>query len=155
RPAALPAAFLQPSRSARSTSALAEVPTSAKSFWQALITQLVVEVGFRPLSQKSTCTWRPSRPPLALTSLAQALTAFTESLNRPGTSGLFTSAIIPTLMVVAVIPMSEAGTVLVGAADAEVDDVEGADVEGADVEGADAEEAGADALLVLEVLHPA
>ena len=54
RPTALPAAFLQPSRSDRSTSALAEVPTRAKSFWQALITQLVVAFGFSWLSQKST-----------------------------------------------------------------------------------------------------
>src|ERR1700733_2006214 len=125
-PTALPAEFLQPSMSDRSSSALAEVPTRAKSFWQALITQLVVAFGLSWPSQKSTCTWRPSRPPAALTSFAQASTTFTESLNRPGTSGLFTSAIMPTLMVDAVIPMSEAGTVPVGAVDGEAADVEAA-----------------------------
>jgi cell division septation protein DedD len=62
---------------------------------------------------------------------------------------LFTSAIKATRMVDAVIPTSEAGTVPVGAADAEVDEVDGAEV----VPGA--EDAGADALLVLEELHPA
>ena len=65
---------------------------------------------------------------------------------------MFTSAIMPTLMVVAVIPMSEAGTVPVGAAEAEVDDVDGACEAAADV--ASDEEAGADVLLV-EELHPA
>jgi hypothetical protein len=49
--------------------------------------------------------------------------------------------------------MSEAGTVPVGAAAGEVDDVDGA-VVADDVE-AGAEEAGADVLLVLEELHPA
>ena len=66
---------------------------------------------------------------------------------------MFTSAIMPTRMVVAVIPVSEAGTVPVGAAAGEVDEVDGA-VEAADV-AAGAEEAGADVLLVLEELHPA
>jgi hypothetical protein len=56
---------------------------------------------------------------------------------------------MPTLMVDAVIPTSEAGTVPVGAAAAEVDDVDGAVVP------VDVEEAGVDALLVLEELHPA
>jgi pyruvate/2-oxoglutarate dehydrogenase complex dihydrolipoamide acyltransferase (E2) component len=65
------------------------------------------------------------------------------------------SAIMPTLMVVAVIPMSLAGTVPVGEADAELDaDAEALD--DADAE-ADAEaEAEAGELLVLEEeLHPA
>jgi hypothetical protein len=65
---------------------------------------------------------------------------------------LFTSAIMATRMVVAVIPTSEAGTFPVGAAAGEVDDVDGA-VVAADVEAA-VEEAGADALLP-EELHPA
>ena len=65
---------------------------------------------------------------------------------------MFTSAIIPTLMVVAVIPTSEAGTVPVGADAGELDEEAGAVVAAA-VE-AGAEEAGADEL-VLEVLHPA
>ncbi|MGH3636612.1 MAG: hypothetical protein ACRDTS_21470 [Mycobacterium sp.] len=56
------------------------------------------------------------------------------------------------MMVDAVIPMSEAGTVPVGAAAGEVDEVDGA-VVAADVED-DVEEAGADVLL-LEELHPA
>ena len=55
-PTALPCAFLQPSTSERSSSALAEVPTRAKSFWQALITQLVVALGLSCPSQKSTTT---------------------------------------------------------------------------------------------------
>src|SRR5215469_8901854 len=156
-PTALPAAFLQPSRSDRSTSALAEVPTRAKSFWQALITQLVVAFGFSWLSQKSTCTWRPSSPPVALTSLAQALTTFTESLNRPGTSGLLTSAMMPTLMVDAVIPVSEAGTVLaVPLADDDADeDVDGAAVpDDADAAG-EAEVAAGELAVLEEELHPA
>ena len=66
---------------------------------------------------------------------------------------MFTSAMIPTLMVVAVIPTSEAGTVPVGAAAGEVDEVDGAIVLD-DVE-AGAEEAGADELVLLELLHPA
>src|ERR1700730_3798750 len=74
RPTALPCAFLQPSRSDRSSSALAEVPTRAKSFWQALITQLVVALGLSCPSQKSTVTCRPASPPLALSPAAQALT---------------------------------------------------------------------------------
>src|SRR6266567_8938425 len=108
-PTALPCAFLQPSMSDRSSSALADVPTIAKSFWQALITQLEVALGSSLESQKSTTTLRPARPPLALTSFAHALTAFTESWNRPGTSGLFTSASMATRMVVAVSPMSLPG----------------------------------------------
>jgi hypothetical protein len=63
---------------------------------------------------------------------------------------LFTSAIMATRMVVAVIPMSEAGTVPVGAAAGEVDEVDGAVEAEAGVE-----EAGVDVLLVLEELHPA
>jgi hypothetical protein len=66
---------------------------------------------------------------------------------------LFTSAIMATRMVVAVIPTSEAGTFPVGAAAGEVDEVDGA-VVADDVEAA-VEEAGADVLLVLAVLHPA
>src|SRR5580700_6619329 len=108
-PIALPAAFLQPSRSERSSSALAEVPTRAKSFWQALMTQLVVALGLSWESQKSTTTLRPASPPLALRPAAHAWTAVTESLNSPGTSGLLTSAMMPTLMVVAVSPMSVPG----------------------------------------------
>src|ERR1700722_4479123 len=108
-PIALPAAFLQPSRSDRSSSALAEVPTRAKSFAQALITQLVVALGLSWESQKPATTLRPASPPLALRPAAHALTAFTEFWNRPGTSGLLTSAMMPTLMVVAVSPMSVPG----------------------------------------------
>ena len=137
RPTALPAAFLHPSMSARSSSALAEVPTRAKSFWQALMTQLVVALGSSLESQKSTTTLRPASPPLALTSVAQALTAFTDFWNSPGTSGLFTSAIRPTLMVVAVSPTSVPGTVPAGEADgvADADDEAAADeVAGADDE---------------------
>ena len=63
---------------------------------------------------------------------------------------MFTSAIMPTLMVVAVIPTSEAGTVPVGAAAAEVDEDDGACEAAPDVA------AGADALLVLlDELQPA
>ena len=140
-PIALPAASLQPSMSDRSSSALAEVPTRAKSFWQALITQLVVALGLSCPSQKSTTTLRPASPPLALTPAAHALTAFTESLNSPGTSGLLTSAIMPTLMVVAVSPTSVPGA-------AEPDAAADAD---------DAVAAGALLLLLLllEELHPA
>jgi hypothetical protein len=61
---------------------------------------------------------------------------------------LFTSAIMATRMVDAVIPTSEAGTFPVGAAAGEVDEVDGA------VVAADVEAAGADVLL-LEALHPA
>ena len=108
------------------------------------MTQLVVALGLSWESQKSTRTWRPSRPPAALTSFAHALTAFTATWNSPGTSGLFTSAIRPTLMVQAVIPTSFAGTVPVGAADDEA---------AADVAAGADDEAGADdgagALLVL------
>src|SRR6266567_3010042 len=105
-PTALPAAFLHPSMSEMFSSASAEVPTSAKSFWQALMTQLAVALGSSLPSQKSTTTWRPARPPLALTMLAQALTAFTDLWNSPGATDVLTSAIMPTLMVVAVIPTS-------------------------------------------------
>lgn len=73
------------------------------------MTQLVVAFGSSLESQKSTTTWRPARPPLALTPLAQALTAFTDFWNRPGAIVVLTSAIMPILMVVAVIPMSLAG----------------------------------------------
>src|SRR5690348_9753637 len=105
-PAALPAAFLQPSMSERSSSALAEVPTRAKSFSHALMTQLVVAFGSSLESQKSTTTCRPASPPLALTMLAHAFTAFTDFWNSPGASDVSTSAIMPILMVVAVSPMS-------------------------------------------------
>src|SRR6201996_1076112 len=118
-PTDLPAAFLQPSMSARSDSALAEVPTRAKSFWQAWITQLVVALGSSLESQKSTCTWRPARPPWALRPAAQALTTLTDFWNRPGCTGVFTSAIMPTLMVVAVRPTSVPGPAFpIGSADA-------------------------------------
>ena len=59
--------------------------------------------------QKSTTTLRPASPPLALTMLAQALTAFTDFWNRPGESDVSTSAIMPTLIVVAVSPTSVPG----------------------------------------------
>jgi hypothetical protein len=65
---------------------------------------------------------------------------------------LFTSAIMATRMVVAVIPTSEAGTFPVGAAAGEVDEVDGAVV--ADDAEAGVEEAEVDEL-VLEELHPA
>src|SRR5580704_15937852 len=136
-PTALPAAFLHPSMSDRSSSALAEVPTSAKSFWQALMTQLVVAFGSSLESQKSTTTLRPARPPLELTMSAQALTAFTDFWKIPGATGLSTSAIKPTLMVVAVIPTSLAGAALPSGA-AEV--VPLADVPAADVVAAGADE---------------
>ena len=70
-------------------------------------------------SQKSTVTWRPASPPLALTMLAQALTAFTDFWTSPGASDVSTSAIMPILMVVAVSPMSVPGAAEV-AADADV-----------------------------------
>src|SRR5580658_5544712 len=99
-PAGWPAEFLHVSMSDRSSSALAEVPTMAKSFWQAWITQLEVALGSSRESQKSTTTLRPARPPLSLTIVAHALTAFTDFWNRPGTSEVFTSAIMATRMVV-------------------------------------------------------
>src|SRR6516165_4316264 len=105
-PAASPWAFLQPSMSLRSSSALAEVPIIAKSFAQALMTQLAVALGSSLESQKSTTTLRPASPPLALTSLAHSLTAFTDFWNSPGTSALLTSAIMATWMVLAVSPTS-------------------------------------------------
>src|SRR6516162_7641817 len=108
-PVASPWAFLQPSMSLRSSSALAEVPTIAKSFWQALMTQLAVALGSSLESQKSTTTLRPASPPLALTSLAHWLTAFTDFWNSPGTSALFTSATMATWIVVAVSPTSVPG----------------------------------------------
>src|SRR5580693_4194531 len=108
-PTALPSAFLHPSTSEMSSSALAEVPTRAKSFWQAWMTQLVVALGSSLESQKSTTTLRPASPPLALTMLAQALTAFTDFWNRPGAREVSTSAIMPILIVVAVSPMSVPG----------------------------------------------
>ncbi len=113
-PMALPAASLQPSMSERSSSALAEVPTSAKSFWQALMTQMVVALGSSLESQKSTTTLRPASPPLPLTMLAHALTALTDFWNRPGASDVLTSAIMPILMVVAVSPTSVPGAAEVG-----------------------------------------
>src|SRR6516164_3194587 len=143
-PAASPWAFLQPSMSLRSSSALAEVPTIAKSFWQAWMTQLAVALGSSLESQKSTTTLRPASPPLALTSVAHCLTAFTDFWNSPGTSALFTSATMATWMVLAVSPTSvpeaadpagEAACV----ADADPDAVAAAD----------------ELLLLLEELHPA
>jgi hypothetical protein len=81
------------------------------------------------------------------------LTAFTDAWNSPGTSGLLTSAMMPTLMVVAVSPTSLPGAVPAGEADAEVaaDDEVAADGEVA----ADDEVAGADDEVVLLELHPA
>jgi hypothetical protein len=65
-------------------------------------------------------TWRPSRPPAALTPVAQALTAFTDFWKRPGETVVSTSAIRPILMVVAVSPMSVPGPAEPdGAADAD------------------------------------
>src|ERR1700722_20213298 len=146
-PMALPAAFLQPSTSERSSSALAEGPTRAKSFAQALITQLVVALGLSWESQKSTTTLRPASPPLALRPAAHALTAFTEFWTSPGTSGLLTSATIPTLMVVAVSPMSVPGPAdPAGEADC---------VAAADAGSADDEVAAAGGVLLLEALQPA
>jgi len=53
-PTGWPAAFLQVSRSLKSVNAFAAVPTMAKSFWHALMTQLVVALGSSLESQKST-----------------------------------------------------------------------------------------------------
>ena len=105
-------------------------------------------------SQKSITTLRPASPPAALTSDAHAFIAFTDFWNRPGTSGLLTSAMTPTLMVVAVSPMSLPGAVPAGEADGDVaaDDETAADGEAA----ADDEVAGAaDEVVLLEELHPA
>src|SRR5580693_5714649 len=150
-PMALPSAFLHPSMSLRSSSALAEVPTRAKSFWQALMTQLAVAFGSSLESQKSTVTWRPASPPLALTSFAHALTAFTAFWNSPGTSGLLTSAMMPTFMVVAVSPTSVPAALATGEAPV----LAGADP----LAEAAAEVAAADVLvlplLLLDELHPA
>jgi hypothetical protein len=82
-------------------------------------------VGSSLESQKSTTTLRPASPPLALTMSAHALTAFTDFWNSPGCTGVFTSAIMATRMVVAVIPTSLAGAAEPdGAADADPDAAE-------------------------------
>ena len=108
----------------------------------------MVALGLSCESQKSTTTLRPASPPLALRPAAHAWTAFTESLNSPGTSGLLTSAMMPTLMVVAVSPMS-----VPGPADPAG---EAAWVAAADAGAADDEVAAADGLLLLlEALQPA
>ena len=83
------------------------------------MTQLVVAFGSSLESQKSTTTLRPASPPFALTMSAHALTAFTDFWNSPGASDVSTSAIMPTLMVVAVSPMSVPGPA--GAADVVAD----------------------------------
>ena len=101
----------------------------------------MVALGLSWESQKSTTTLRPASPPLALRPAAHALTAFTESLNSPGTSGLLTSAMMPTLMVVAVSPMSVPGP---------ADPAGEADwVAAADAGAADDEVAAADGVLLL------
>src|SRR5258708_27604901 len=117
RPTAFPAAFLPASMSERSSRALASVPTRAKSFWQALMTQFEVALGLSWESQKSITTLRPASPPAALTSLAHAFIAFTDFWNRPGTSGLLTSAMRPTLMVGAGSPTALPGAGPAGEAD--------------------------------------
>src|ERR1700722_15737550 len=73
------------------------------------MTQLVVAFGSSWESQKSPTPLRPASPPFALTMSAHALTAFTDFWNSPGASDVSTSAIMPTLMVVAVSPMSVPG----------------------------------------------
>src|ERR1700761_2268127 len=108
-PIACPWAFLHPSIEVMLLSASASVPTRAKSCWQAWITSLSETLGFSWASIASTWTWRPARPPLALTMSAHALTTLSDFWNRPGLAGAFTSAITATRMVVAVSPMSVPG----------------------------------------------
>src|ERR1700722_15322007 len=117
------------------------------------MTQLVVALGLSWESQKSTTTLRPASPPLALRPAAHAWTAVTESLNSPGTRGLLTSAMMPTLMVVAVSPMSVPGpadpageAAWLPAAAAGAGDEAAAEV---------AADAGALLVLLLEALQPA
>ena len=60
-------------------------------------------------SMKSTCTLRPARPPCALMYLPHALHRVgREPLNRPGASGVFTSAMTAMRIVVGVTPTSVA-----------------------------------------------
>ena len=59
-------------------------------------------------SMKSTCTFRPASPPCALMYLPHACTASAAALNRPGASGVFTSAMTAIRIVVAVTPTSVA-----------------------------------------------
>jgi hypothetical protein len=86
-----------------------------------------------------------------LTSFAHALTAFTAFWNSPGTSGLLTSAMMPTFMVVAVSPTSVPAALATGEAPV----LAGADP----LAEAAAEVAAADVLvlplLLLDELHPA
>jgi hypothetical protein len=68
---------------------------------------------------------------------------------------LFTSAITPTLMVLAVIPMSLAGTVVAVEPDAEADGDIDADVPVDADAAAEAEVAGGELVVLEEELHPA
>jgi hypothetical protein len=79
---------------------------------------LVVALGSSFESQKSTTTFRPASPPCALSMAAHALITFTFFWNRPGLTGVSTSAMIATRIVVFVRPTS-----LPGATGPEIDEL--------------------------------
>src|SRR5438552_387785 len=85
----------------------AVVPTMAKSSWQARINAFRASSALRCESMKSTCTLRPARPPRPLMNFANALTPLTTPWNRPGRTGLSTSAITAMRIVSLLTPTSE------------------------------------------------
>ena len=86
----------------------AEVPTSAKSWVQALMTAFCASLSESFESMKSTTSLRPAMPPCALMYLAKPWTPATEPANRPGSTGTSTSATTAIRIVVGVTPTSVA-----------------------------------------------
>src|SRR3954453_17193214 len=86
----------------------ASPPTIAKSFAHALMTALRVSFGLSFESMKSTTRLRPATPPSLFTTLAHARTASTDFWNRPGCTGVSTSAITARRIWESVIPTSSA-----------------------------------------------
>ncbi len=105
-PIAWPAWFTQPSMSSTRFRKMAEVPTRAKSCEHALMTALTDSSWLSFESMKSTTTLRPASPPWALVYFAQPFTPSTEPWNRPGDSGVSTSATTAMRIVVGVTPTS-------------------------------------------------
>ena len=106
RPVGWPLMSLQASMSSTLFRNSAVVPTIAKSFWHAWMIALRVSSALSLESMKSTTTLRFARPPFELMYLPKPCTASADPLNRPGASGVFTSAMTAMWISVGLTPTS-------------------------------------------------
>ena len=107
-PIGFPAMSLQATMSSTLLTKSASPPTIAKSLAQAVMMALRVSFGLSFESMKSMTSLRPAMPPPLLTTEAHAFMASTDFWNRPGCTGVSTSAITASRISEAVMPTSSA-----------------------------------------------